>query len=171
MEHLHGVQYKKFRKLVIFVYGLYLFSNRWRLVQEFQWCDYTVVIVFEVVFGGGNISSSYSRLLKVRWAGKLSTTGTKLEPRLQRYVGNKTSGEVRRFHVDWQSNMCNCSMCQKEHRGTCKERHDNKICKNSFYVFLKECCSIALVKNTGKGVIPLMVRVCKSFVLWWYLEK
>lgn len=114
---------------------------------------------------GGNISSSYSRLLKVRWAGKLSTTGTKLEPRLQRYVGNKTSGEVRRFHVDWQSNMCICSMCQKEHRGTCKERHDNKICKNSFYVFLKECCSIALVKNTGKGVIPMMVRVCKSFVL------
>ena len=52
-----------------------------------------MVIVFEVVFGGGNISSSYSRLLKVRWAGKLSTTGTKLEPRLQRYVGNKTSGE------------------------------------------------------------------------------
>ena len=47
----------------------------------------------------------------VSWAGKLSTTRTKLEPRLHRYVGNKTSGDARFFHVDWQSNMYVCSMC------------------------------------------------------------
>ena len=109
--------------------------------------------------------STDSRLLMVSWAGKLSTTRTKLEPRLHRYVGKKASGEARFFHVDWQSSMYVSSLCQKEHCGTVKEKQGNKIYKNIFYVFLKEFCPIALVKSNGKGVIPLMVRVCKSFVL------